>query len=286
MVWFVVIAPITRIMRMFQMLPRCRSVVVGLASLAALMVVDQATADAAALVSHQAVYDIRLGKTRSGGGIVGASGLSTLELRRDCEGWIVVQRMSTELGLTGDRSMRQLLEYSSWEAVDGSRFQFVFRSRLDAETETFSGDAATGTPGTVRFREPAVKDVALPEGSVFPIAHTQMLIDHAVAGKHLVSRQVFDGTEDKDPPNVSAFIGARKAAGQHGFGKLSPLADRPGWTIRMAYHDAGSTAAEPSFEVSMLQLDNGVAPYIVLDYQDFSLILELRRIEALPPNSC
>ena len=271
---------------MFHPLPRRRFCVVGLAALAVLILVDQTAADAAALVSHQAIYDIRLGRTRSGGGIIEARGLSTLELRRECEGWIVVQRMSTELGLTGNRSMRQLLEYSSWEALDGSRFQFVFKSRLDEETEIFSGDATLGAPGTVRFRELAVKDLVLPEGSVFPIAHTQMLIDHAVAGKHLISRQVFDGKEDKAPPNVSAFIGARKAAGQHGFGKLSPLADRPGWTIRMAYHDAGSTEAEPSFEVSMLQLDNGVAPYIVLDYQDFSLILELRRIEALPPNSC
>jgi hypothetical protein len=258
----------------------------GLSAMAALLVVCLVAPAAAELASHRAVYDVRLGKARSGGGVVDARGLTTIELKRDCEGWITVQRMSTELDLAGGRSTRQLLEYSSWEAFDGARFQFVARSRFDDKSETYSGDAAVGAPGTARFREPASKNVALPEGTMFPIAHTRALIDRATAGERLVNRRVFDGTEDKDPPNVSAFIGARKAAGQHLYGKVGELAKRPGWRVRMAYHEAHSAAAEPTFEVSLLQLDNGVAPYVVLDYQDFSLVLELRRIEALPSRSC
>jgi hypothetical protein len=266
--------------------PGLCSFAIIIAASAALSVLASVPGLGAELVSHQAVYDIRLGKSRIGGGVIDARGLSTIELRRDCEGWIVVQRMSTELGLSNDRSMQQVLEYSSWESLDGKSLQFVFRSRTNEETEVISGDASQGDPGEVRFREPATKSLRLPGGTVFPLAHTIELIDRAVAGERLVNRQVFDGTEDKAPPNVSAFIGVPKKAGDHPYGKIGALANRPGWSIRMAYHDAGSSAPEPNFEVSLLQLDNGVAPYVVLDYQDFSLILELRRIEAVAPSTC
>ena len=258
-----------------------------LAALSALLAGGLAQGLAAVeLAPHRALYEISLDKARPGGKVVDARGVTTLELRRDCDGWIIVQRLSMEVSLTVGGTMRQEMEYTGWEALDGRRYSFAARTRFGDEREAFQGDAESGAPGEARFRRPRALTVRLPAGTLFPVGHMRLLIDRALAGDRLVGRLVFDGTEDKEPQTVSAFLGSLRTAGEHRYGSFGPLAERPGWTMRMAFFPADGSGPEPEFEMDMLQLDNGVAPRLVLDYHEFSVVLELQGIEALPPPDC
>lgn len=241
---------------------------------------------AAELVPHRVVYGIKLNSARSGNSIVDAGGVTTLELKRVCDGWIVVQRMSMRLELASGGTLLQEMQYTGWESFDGKRYRFAARTRSGDEREAFSGEAESGAPGGARFKQPRLLRVALPEGTLFPVSHTRLLIDSADAGRRLIERPVFDGTEDKEPQTVSAFLGPRKGAKEHPWAAVGPLAERPGWNMRLAFYEAGARGPEPDYEIAMLQLDNGVAPRLMLDYSEFSVVLEAQRIEAIEMPTC
>lgn len=50
-------------------------------------------------------------------------------------------------------------------------------------------------------------DKKLPEGSLFPTAHTVLIIQKAQAGEKMFLRPVFDGSDEAGIADVSAFIG-------------------------------------------------------------------------------
>ncbi len=241
------------------------------------------------LVPHRAVYDIKLASAKAGGNVVAARGLTTMALERGCEGWIIVQRMFMQVDLASGRTSEQDMRYSGWESLDGKRYRFSVYSLAGGKRENFLGSAraaADGGSGEAIFKEPRAETFGLSADTLFPVSHTRLLIDRARAGDRQVARHVFDGTEVKEPQKVVAFIGPGKGPDEHAYGAVGLLARRPGWNIRMGFYDAGSTAPEPEFEIDMLQLDNGVVPHLTLDYMDFSVVLELQRLESLPAPVC
>ncbi|HEB79558.1 MAG TPA: DUF1849 family protein, partial [Rhodospirillales bacterium] len=60
----------------------------------------------------------------------------------------------------------------------------------------------------------------------------------------------------------------------------------PGWNIRIAFFPLDSQKPEPEYEMEVLQLDNGVAQRLLLDYGSLTVILELEKIEAIKPPVC
>ena len=120
----------------------------------------------------------------------------------------------------------------------------------------------------------------LAPGVMFPSAHTILLIDSARAGENFVSRLVFDGAADENAVQVSAVIGAQ-AHRRTGSGKLSPLLERPGWRMRLAFFPVDAKAEEPDYELGMQLLDNGVSRDMVIDYGDYAIRAKLDDIEPL-----
>jgi hypothetical protein len=64
------------------------------------------------------------------------------------------------------------------------------------------------------------------------------------------------------------------------------LAERDGWTMRLAFFVEGSRDASPEYEMEIFQLANGVAPRMVVDYRDFSVVLDIQKIEPISPPKC
>ena len=56
--------------------------------------------------------------------------------------------------------------------------------------------------------------------------------------------------------------------------------------MRLAFFAEGSRDASPEYEMEILQLANGVAPRMAVDYRDFSIVLEIQKIEPLPVPAC
>lgn len=253
------------------------------------VVLAASAADAADIVSHRGIYGLKLGSSRQGGAFVDARGGLDMTIEKTCDGWLLIQDMAMELATAQGSEVRQLIRYSGWESLDGRKYRFVSRTQTGQEQKESRGDArvvAGDLSGEAVFRAPKAKTVPLPPGTRFPIAHAIWLIDRALAGEHQAPSAVFDGTDGEGPQNVTAFIGRKVEAKEHGRGRLGVLAEQAGWTMRLAFFAEGSKEASPEYEMEIFQLANGIAPRMVVDYRDFSVVLEIQKIEPIPPPAC
>ncbi len=244
---------------------------------------------AAGLVPHRAIYSLKLGSVRPNAGLVDARGAVKMVLEKTCYGWIITQEMTMEMYTTAGGVIRQDSRVAGWESLDGTSYRFASRNTLGKQVERFKGEArlgAAGKPGKATFKVPAGKSMVLPEDTLFPAGHTAWLIERALAGDRQAPRTVFDGTDGQGPREVTAFIGPRVESGEHGKKGLGELVQRPGWNVRMAFYPLDSRAAAPEYEVEVLQLDNGVAPRVVLDYPQMTVIMTMEKVETIPLPPC
>jgi hypothetical protein len=100
-----------------------------------------------------------------------------------------------------------------------------------------------------------------------------------------VSKHIFDGGAADGPVLVTAIIGA-KIEPDPELAKKSPLLDRPGWRVRLAFFPPDQKVEKPDYEISMVLLDNGVTRDMVIDYDDYAIRARLDDIEALPKPGC
>jgi len=248
-----------------------------------------AAAGAVEIASHRGVYGLKLASSRQGGAFVAARGGLNMAIERTCEGWLLNQDLAMELETAHGDGVRQAVRYSGWESLDGGRYRFVSQTRTDRTRKDYKGNAQAGKSGgsgKAVFDNAESKTVSLPPGTRFPMSHALWLIERALAGDHQAPSVVFDGTDGQGPQRVSAFIGRKVEAKDHGRGAVGPLADREGWTMRLAFYPEGGTEASPEYEMEIFQLANGVAPRTVVDYRDFSVELEIQKIEPITPPSC
>jgi EipB-like len=258
-------------------------VAVGLAGAAA------AIARAAEIAPHRALYTMTLGSTRSDSGVVDATGTMDYEWGETCNGWTIEQRYRLKMRYVESRDVDITSSFVTWESKDGLRYRFNQRQtrngELDQEIRGTAQLDGPGQGGVAEFTMPQVHTIKLAPGVLFPSAHTILLIDQARAGKTFLSRQVFDGAADENAVQVSAVIGSRVTA-DPASAKLSPLLERPGWNVRLAFFPADATAEQPDYELGMRLLDNGVSTDMVIDYGDYSIRAKLVDIEALGKPHC
>ncbi len=261
-----------------------------LALVAALAVALGSAAPAAAeLVPHRAIYSVKLGSVRANAGVVDVRGAAKLVLEKTCDGWIMTEEITMEMGTAAGGIINQDTRVAGWESLDGTSYRFAVRNVTGRQVEGFKGEArlgAAGKPGRATFKVPPGKTVALPEGTLFPAGYTAWLIERALAGDRQAPGTVFDGADAQGLRTVIAFIGPRVESGRHGKKGLGALVQRPGWNIRLAYYPLDSRAAAPEFEIEVLQLDNGVAPRLVLDYPQMTVIMTMEKIETIPAPRC
>jgi hypothetical protein len=242
---------------------------------------------AADLVSHRAYYSLKLAAAQSDH-IIDVRGVTRMSLEKTCDGWILGHEMSTEMD-TSRMTIRQVTRFAGWESRDGNSYRFAARNQLGRNSETFKGRATlkdAGEGGAVTHSRPADKTFVLPPGTMFPISHLDWLVDQANAGARQASRIIFDGNDGKGPRQVVAFIGPRVGPGERRTKDPGPLAERPGWSMRLAFYPVDSTVSVPEYEIQVVQLDNGIADALVLDYGSFKVNLNLEKVEALPPPAC
>ncbi|MCH7957603.1 MAG: DUF1849 family protein [Proteobacteria bacterium] len=261
-----------------------------LALAAALVVGLVAAAPAAAgLVPHRAIYSVKLESVRANAGFVDVRGAAKIVLEKTCDGWIMTQELTMDMGTAAGGTVKQDIRSAGWESLDGKSYRFAVRHTMGRQVEGFKGEArlgAAGKPGKATFKVPPGKTMVLPEGTLFPAAHTAWLIERALAGDRQAPGIVFDGSDGQGARKVIAFIGPRVESGRHRNKGLGALVQRPGWNIRMAYYPLDSRAPAPEYEIEVLQLDNGVAPRVVVDYPQLTVVMTMEKIEAIPAPRC
>ncbi len=262
----------------------------GIAAGAAVWVgLGMAPAGAAEIVPHRALYTMTLGTARNDSGVAAARGTMAYQWGETCDGWTVEQRYRLTMSYAEAQDVEIVSNFVTWESKDGLHYRFNQRETRNGKVDQEIHGEATldgkGKGGVAEFTKPKPQTMQLPGGTMFPSAHTIMLIDGAKTGENFVSRRVFDGATVETAVLVSAVIGPGIAADPEA-GKKSPLLQRPGWRVRLAFFPADENAEKPDYELGMQLLDNGVSRDMLIDYGEYSIRATLDQIEALSKPHC
>jgi EipB-like len=256
-------------------------------SLAGLLVASWSWSAGATLEPHVASYRLALARSAEiGMPFTEVRGGLVIEWRLACDGWLSRQRLAF-VGILGEGGeLSHDVRFSSWEALDGSRMRYSYRSYGDNELqEDFRGEARLDPAdgGIASFAEPNQREVRLPPHTIFPTVHIQQVLKDAGAGERFVTHQVFDGAGFDSLTQITSVIGQPQ--------KVEPLAqdsNRSGraWRVSMAYYDLQGSSDTPKFEAAFLLGENGVLRDVVLDYGDFQLEATLENLELLDRPAC
>src|SRR5579863_10310044 len=142
-------------------------------------VVGVPAASAAEVAPHRALYSLTLASAKSSSGVVGASGAMVYEWGETCDGWTVQQHFRLRLQYAEQDNVEVSSSLVTWEAKNGLRYRFNERRlRNGALDEEIKGEATLdgkGKGGSAEFTKPEATSFALPEGALFPTAHTVLL---------------------------------------------------------------------------------------------------------------
>lgn len=256
------------------------------------VVLTTVSASGQSILPHRAGYELRLESVRPGSGIVDAVGVLSFDWADSCDGWIVGQRYLLDIAHGEGPSLRMTAAYSNWESKDGLRYRYyVNRSRKSmagVEPEEVRGEArldAKSHAGKAKFEKPRKKTLRLPAGTVFPTAHTAILLKKAAAGEKFDRRFVFDGSELKGPSTISAFILPKRKTPPAGHPKVLTVPQSV-WPVSLAIFSDERAAESPEFEMTIYLQPNGVVPEMTMNYGDFTVRGTLKVFEALKKAEC
>jgi hypothetical protein len=242
------------------------------------------------IMPHRAVYDLSLAKAAGAGAITQAKGKLEFEWADACANWTVSQRTRVQLVASSGQVVEFGWSLNALEAKDGSAYRFFIRRLNVGEApEEVRGEATLNGPGKgglATYEEPDKREVTLPKGTLFPSAHSLVLLEAAERGTFPVGRVVFDGSGDQGIFFVNAVM-SRELAPDVQLPLDSPLLrGQKSWRVNLAFFSLDESVAEPEHEQALRMYANGVVDDLILDYGDFSLRASLKALEALPPAGC
>ena len=250
-----------------------------------LAMVAVASADAAQMVSHRALYTMSLQSSNRASDVAQIDGQMAIEIVDACDGWTLEQRVALVITTFGGDEVTSYTSLTSWESEDGQLYRFEQQTRQDNVTiDDLSGDARLDGDqgGVAKLRKPDVIEISLPPGTVFPNRHMELLIASAEAGERFFNRVVFDGTSVDNPYYVTSFIGTQIAGPQLPVDDQAPEV----WPVRLAFFQIVAQDTEPDVETEWLLEANGVTRAIELDYGSFVIDGRLDVLELLAPIDC
>lgn len=264
----------------------------GLLVTAGLFVWNLGPACAAVQVTpHRAVYTVSMTSAKNGSQVRAVSGKIEYEWADSCDAWATQQHMTLHFTDIDGQDKEVVSHVLATETKDGKDYRFNIRRFIDGqEDDAFKGDANLDkNGGKANYALP--KDwgtKALPEGAMFPTAHTLLIIQRAQAGDKLFSRPVFDGSDEHGIADVSVFISPEKKAGEDVPAALrgQSILSGSAWPVRLAFFQRKDGPGTPDYEMDMTLQPNGVARTLHIDYGDFVVGGTLESIQALPPAAC
>jgi hypothetical protein len=231
-----------------------------------------------ALAAHRAVYALSLQSAR--GDVVAASGTMAYDVTDACDAWAVRQRLKMTLTNRDGQDIEMVSDYTTWESKDGLKLRFRLRQTTeDAVSSELSGKASlshTGGTGVATYDMPPDTTRDLPAGTVFPMAHTELLLQAARDGKKFIALPLFDGTSPEGAQNSGvAITGWDKPEAN----KYPELAALPSTRVHIGFFDRGKHAQLPDYEVGMRYWANGIADDLSMDFGSFVMHGALTSLE-------
>jgi EipB-like len=246
------------------------------------------------MASHRAAYDVNMLEHGKPG--PDSIGTYAYELKATCDGGYAINQL---LRLDIDRGRTSVVteqQSQMTESRDGKKLTFDHRSMIGGkQAGAMKGDAtldSDGGSGQARFTEPAGQSIALPAGTMFPIAIARATVRHASAGDSSFDALFFYGEKVKPPQAVNVLIGKVPK-------RLADLAPPKGGDALLKGHDrifyrggffeaeAKAKGEQAAFEMSSLMLDNGIELWGTHEEGDGGGIeYHITRLESLPAPTC
>ena len=281
--------------------PLNRSLLVGIAALVIAPCSNGSIASAASpgFLPHQALYELRLMKSRGSAAIDTARGRIVYNFSGSaCEGYTSEFRQVSELNSGEGKVTLSDLRSTSWEDAEGKSYRFKIDSRMnDTPSNPIDGIAErTGDHITVKLKQPQAKTFTIDGSTVFPTEQIQRIISAAKQGKSLLELMVYDGSDNGEKVyNTLTVIGQPLTADHAG-----PLPDPSitndqmksltRWPVTVSYYDRDARAKDgeqtPAYAMSFELFENGVSRALVLDYNDFVISGALGKFEVKDSKPC
>ncbi len=148
-----------------------------------------------ALVGQRALYDLSLAE--SGGNTLSASGNMTYVVRDTCSAWSTQQHLDIQSATRNGGAVNMVSDYTTLESKDGRHLVFrTVQKSNNAVLQVVSGEASIDAlgHGVVEYEKPIKKTLKLPNGTLFPMAHTAAILAAAQRGTPSIAPLLFDGT--------------------------------------------------------------------------------------------
>lgn len=233
---------------------------------------------AVSLVPHHAVYNLSLQSSLSGS-VVAADGTMDYQLNDACEAWATAQRLNVDITNNDGSVSHMISDYVTWERKDGRLLRFGLRQTSNGKLVANIQGQATREPdgsGWIHYTAPALKIVALPAGTLFPLAQTIALLDGATKGRKFLGAPLFDGTDENGAEDSFAVMGA------FGESRAERVGDDPSalgsqllrqvanGRVAISFFDRSNSEDNiPNYEVAMRYWQNGVSDDVAMDFGDF-----------------
>ncbi|MDB5619213.1 MAG: hypothetical protein JWQ24_3451 [Tardiphaga sp.] len=239
-------------------------------------------AASAPFMAHQALYELKLLKSRGSASVNSASGRILYNFTGSaCEGYTSDFRQVSELETGEGKNTLSDLRSTSWEDGAGKSYRFKIDTRMnDGDASVIDGVAERdGDHVTVKLKQPVAKTFTLDGATVFPTEQIHRIVAAAREGKSVLELKVYDGSDTGEKVyNTLTVIGAaipgdRAAAEPDASTSSDAMKPLTRWPVTVSYYDesAKSNSGEqtPVYAMSFELYENGVSRSLVLDYNDF-----------------
>jgi hypothetical protein len=259
-------------------------------------------ADAAAngaFISHQALYELSLLKSRGSNSVSSARGRILYSFSGSaCEGYTSEFRQVSEMNSGEDKMSLSDLRSTSWEDSAGKTYRFKIDSRMnDVESSPVDGIAErVGDHITVKLKQPQTKTFTLDGSTVFPTEQIQHIIDAAKQGKSVLEQTVYDGSDNGEKVFNTLSVIGQPIRGDKTIASPDPSTENDvmksatRWPVTVSYYDHDAKPEEgeqtPLYAMSFELFENGVSRALVLDYNDFVISGELGKFNVKDVKPC
>jgi hypothetical protein len=236
----------------------------------------------APFMAHQALYELKLLKSRGSATINSANGRILYNFTGSaCEGYTSDFRQVSELDSGEGKNTLSDLRSTSWEDGAGKSYRFKIDTRMnDGDPSAIDGIAERdGDHVTVKLKQPVVKTFTLAGSTVFPTEQIHRIIDAARAGKSVLELSVYDGSDTGEKVYNTLTVIGQPIPGDRKIAEPDPSTDSNAmksltrWPVTVSYYDQSakpnSGEQTPVYAMSFELYENGVSRSLVLDYNDF-----------------
>jgi hypothetical protein len=254
------------------------------------------------LAPHRAIYDMTLRDATAGSNISDIRGRLVFDFEgASCDGYSLRSRLVTETVDRDGNSTLTDLRSSTWENFSGDKFRFENSQYVGRElSEQSSGNATRRKKQEgidVNLKKPSSRQLQFAGAALFPTQHSIAILQAALQGETVLQADIYDGSEQGNKLfRTTTFIGkpASTLADQipsAGVGvEKVRLNGMTSWPVAISYFDAVDRPDQdegvPTYELSFHLLANGVSRDLLINYGNFLVRGELKRVDFYDQAKC